>query len=145
MKHKKYFYKPINIFLDNLPTALAPTKNMDSYEKIDRLFYANLIDDPQRIQLIQIMNVVLCLRLHQHFKFKAQRIDIAPTDPLFSRLYQSQKVMKSLLIKTSDRLQENETHLLRKEYQLWQNYHCRMFKLPAKKQFIQTAEIEYSS
>lgn len=144
VKHKKYFYKPINIFLDNLLTALAPTKNMDSYEKIDRLFYANLIDDPQRIQLIQIMNVVLYLRLHQHFKFKAQRIDIAPTDPLFSRLYQSQKVMKSLLIKTSDRLQENETHLLRKECQLWQNYHCRMFKLPAKKQFIQTAEMKWN-
>ena len=128
ISHKKYFFRPINIILDNILTALAPIQNMNSYEKIDLLYHFGAIDYPQKLKLINILNYVLYLRLHQHFKFKEQKIYIEKTDPIFPYFCTVQSAMKSLLVDIAGLLKEKEVLLFKKEYQMALEYNFAMFK-----------------
>lgn len=128
IQNKKYLYRPINFFLDDLLVALGATKNMHNCEMIDLFFNLGIIDYPQKLQLANVLSYFLYLKLYQHFKYQEQRICIKNTDEIFLHIEIMQGIMKPFFVNLVDFLRQRETLILKNEYKMSIVYDFRMFK-----------------
>lgn len=76
INHKNYFYRQIVLIIDDLFMLLSPNKNTDSFKKINCLFEYKFISLEQKELLEGTLQLVLFIRMQQHFLFKQNKFDI---------------------------------------------------------------------
>lgn len=86
IEHKNYFFRPINVLLDDVCLHLGLTRNCKSQIKIRRLYALGYITIAQKRLLETNLWFMLYLRLQQHFMFKEQKTYLSRHDELFQNL-----------------------------------------------------------
>ncbi|STX28498.1 Uncharacterised protein [Legionella beliardensis] len=124
INHKKYLYRPMVIFIDDLIIALGINRNLSSTKKINLLAQYGLINEKMKAILFINLSYVLRVRLQQHLNYNEQKIYFSKQEnSAYTELISMQeKLTKHALIPIMKKITLTESLLLKRESKLSRSY-----------------------
>lgn len=84
--HKKYFYRPLSVLIDNIYTCYNPSNNCDTPQKINKLYTYKALNLLQTATLQKALIFSMYLRFKLHYKYDEQKVDLFSDAPEFKQV-----------------------------------------------------------